>query len=160
MERIEQIRNHPVFAANYRLLEEAEADRRFCCHQLPHLLDVARIAYIRNLEQELGFSKEIIYAAAILHDIGKYRQYADRTPHEEAGAKIAGKILADVDGFSAKEKAEILQAIWEHRRKTEMMSPLGRLLYDSDKLSRACYACAAREACSWSAEKMNQGIRV
>lgn len=160
MERIEQIRNHPVFAENYRLLEDAEISRKFCRHQLPHLLDVARIAYIRNLEQELGFSKVIIYAAAILHDIGKYRQYTDQTPHEEAGAELAGKILTDVDGFSAKEKAEILQAIREHRRKTGTMSPLGSLLYDSDKLSRACYACAAREACNWSEEKMNLEILV
>ena len=57
---IEQIRRHPLFQAYYRRLEQAEKERIFCCHQMNHLLDVARIAYIQNLEQNLGFSKKMI----------------------------------------------------------------------------------------------------
>ena len=36
-----------------------------------HFLDVARLAWIAGLEQGLGLDKEIVYAAALLHDIGK-----------------------------------------------------------------------------------------
>lgn len=82
---IEAIRRHPLFQEHYKRLAQAEKDRRFCCHQMEHLLDVARIAYIRNLEAGLGFSKKMIYAAAILHDIGKARQYEEGIPHVKRG---------------------------------------------------------------------------
>ena len=48
---------------------------------MSHLMDVARIAYITCLEQNLGIEKDVIYGAAILHDIGKYAQYDQR--HEQ-----------------------------------------------------------------------------
>lgn len=47
---------------------------------MSHLLDVARIAYIRNLEKGYGFRKDVIYAAAVLHDIGKALQYEEKFP--------------------------------------------------------------------------------
>lgn len=159
MEAIEKIRNHPVFRECYAKLEEAESTRQFCCHQMTHLLDVARIAYIRNLEEDKGIKKELIYAAALLHDIGKYRQYVDGTPHEKAGAETAERILKDTGSFSEEEKHMILQAILEHRRSREGMSVLGRLLYESDKLSRACYICPSEPECSWSLEKKNMEIK-
>lgn len=53
----------------------------------------------------------------------------------------------------------ILQAILEHRRDSENQSVLGRLLYESDKLSRACYACPAEKECNWSSEKKNMEIK-
>ena len=59
---------------------------------MSHLLDVARIAYIRNLEKGYGFRKDVIYAAAVLHDIGKALQYEEKVPHEIAGERIAGEI--------------------------------------------------------------------
>lgn len=158
MEAIERIRNHPVFRECYEKLEEAEKTRQFCRHQMTHLLDVARIAYIRNLEENLGIKKELVYAAALLHDIGKYRQYADGTPHEQAGAGIAGRILKDTGSFSEEENQMILQAVLEHRRSKEGMSVLGSLLYESDKLSRACYICPSEPECNWSREKKNMEI--
>lgn len=45
-------------------------DRIFCGHDMGHLLDVARLAWIFNLEANQEISKERIYAAALLHDIG------------------------------------------------------------------------------------------
>ena len=85
MKRLNAILCHPLYRRCYGRLEELEKDRIFCCHQMPHLLDVARIAYILNMEQDLGLEKEVIYAASILHDIGKYAQYEDGTPHEQSG---------------------------------------------------------------------------
>ena len=68
MERINKISEHPLWKLNMTQLKEAERDRIFCKHGIEHLLDVARIAYIENLEQNCGVSKEGIYAAALLHD--------------------------------------------------------------------------------------------
>ena len=71
MKRIDQILSHPVFREQFALLQEAEKDRIFCRHTMEHFLDVARLMYIYNLEDQAGFSKEMLYAAGLLHDIGK-----------------------------------------------------------------------------------------
>lgn len=85
--------NHEVYQTYYKRICECETDRVFCCHQMNHLLDVARIAYIKNLEEGLGFDKELICMAAVLHDIGKSFQYRQQIPHEIAGERIARRIL-------------------------------------------------------------------
>ncbi len=156
---IDELRRHPLFREYYKRLEEAERDRKFCRHQMDHLLDVARIAYIQNLEQKLGFSKEMIYAAALLHDIGKVRQYEEKIPHEIASAEIAEVILEE-NGFCREEQESILCAIKEHRRYREDMSGLGKLLYISDKKSRQCFACPAEAECKWSLDKKNREIEI
>ena len=66
MKRIDQILSHPVFQEQFALLQEAEKDRIFCRHTMEHFLDVARLMYIYNLEDQAGFSKEMIYAAGLL----------------------------------------------------------------------------------------------
>ena len=159
MKEIEYIRNHPLFQNAYDRLERAEKDRIFCCHQMDHLLDVARIAYIWSLEQNLGFSKEMIYAAALLHDIRKARQYEEQIPHELASAEIAEQIL-DETGFSEEEKEQILIAIRGHRKLRENMTVLEQLLYFSDKKSRQCFVCPAEKLCNWSLEKKNMEIEL
>lgn len=160
MQMIEQIRQHPLYISAYDSIQSAEITREFCCHQMPHLLDVARIAYIRTLEESLGFTKELIYATALLHDIGKAKQYEEGIPHEIAGKEIAAEILADIPLFSEADKATIIRAICEHRRMSEDMSVLGRLLYESDKRSRACYVCPTKEMCNWDDQKKNRTIEI
>ena len=161
MRRVNAIVRHPVYRKCYSRLVELEKDRIYCRHQMDHLLDVARIAYILNMEQGLGIGKEVIYAAALLHDIGKSAQYEEKIPHEEAGEAIASGILDSLSGdlcFSDREKKEILTAIRGHRRLREDPEPLEYLLYTSDKASRRCFACAAQEQCDWSTEKKNREI--
>ncbi len=166
---VEAIRRHPLFQQYYKRLEQAEKDRRFCCHQMNHLLDVARIAYIQNLEEGLRFPKKMIYAAAILHDIGKARQYEEGIPHEIASAEIAEVILKDIslgkhkefsdkNIFSEEEQQEILGAIRSHRIYREDMNSFEKLLYISDKKSRQCFACSAEQECNWSLDKKNMEI--
>ena len=41
----------------------------------------------------------MIYAAALLHDMGRVRQYRDGTEHHEESARIAARILPEC-GFS------------------------------------------------------------
>ncbi len=160
MPRLEAVRNHPLYRENYDLLEEAEQKREFCRHQMPHLLDVARIAYILNLERQLGIEKEVIYTAALLHDIGKFGQYRDGIPHEIGGKEIAKQILKDLAVFSEDETCRILQAVGEHRKSGDGVSLLGSILYESDKLSRACYICEGESACNWSRDKKNMEIKL
>ena len=114
MKRIDQILSHPVFREQFALLQEAEKDRIFCRHTMEHFLDVARLMYIYNLEDQAGFSKEMIYAAGLLHDIGRYEQMEKGTPHHLAGARLAERILTDCD-FSLTEQKSILAAIRSHR---------------------------------------------
>ncbi len=159
MERIQQIIAHPDFGSAYERTVQWEQQREFCRHEIGHYLDVARIAYIWNLEQQTGLDKEIIYAAALLHDIGRYQQYEDGIPHEQAGATLAAPILADC-GFTAAEQEQILAAIRSHRGSTGASAPLNRLLYEADKRSRNCGFCPAVDACSWSEDKKNKEIIV
>ena len=74
---------------------------------MPHLLDVARIAYILNKEQDLGFEKEVIYAAANSPRYRKAEQYESGTPHEQSGERLASEILDSLPAdaaFSEEEK--------------------------------------------------------
>ena len=73
MKRVDKVMNHPVFRENMEKIEQAELDRFFCRHGLQHILDVARIFYILALEQKLNADKELIYATAVIHDIGRYQ---------------------------------------------------------------------------------------
>ena len=161
METAEAVRSHPLYQEHLARLVELERNRVFCRHGIGHLLDTARIAWIFNLEHSLGFRKEAVYAAALMHDIGKDEQYEFGIPHEEASARIAREILDDMGAaFDESERDAIVAAIREHRRLPEGASLLGTMLYDADKASRTCFACPAREDCSWSSEKMNLSVRV
>lgn len=156
MENVDRIIHHPLFRSSMKKIREYEENREFCCHGIEHSLDVARMAYIDNLEQNLGFSKEIIYAAALLHDIGRWQQYEENIPHEEAGAVLASVILKDTS-FNADEIAQILEAIGNHREK--QIEAFSQLLYRADKQSRICWLCEAQDACYWPDEKKNRTIR-
>lgn len=163
MKRIDWILKHPLYLSSYHRLEELEKDRIFCRHQLPHLLDVARIAYIRNLEQQLHIPKPVIYAASILHDIGKGEQYTRQLPHEIASYEIAKTILAEMPEtlcFSPEEQTQILAAIRNHRSADSTISALDKLIFESDKASRNCFCCPAKDACNWNETKKNMEIMI
>ena len=158
MERIDKILKHDLFLKNLSENNTAEADRRFCRHNMAHFLDVARIARVINGEEALEVDREWIYAAALLHDMGRHVQYADGTPHEQASAVIAPEILAEC-GFSEEETEVIVDAILMHRNgKIADEKNLRGLLYRADKASRACFACQAQTECNWKSEKKNLHI--
>jgi len=121
MKRIDAILHHPLFTQTLTRLEALEADRMYCHHGLPHLLDTARIAYILQCEEYKQqpcalppLPAEQIYAAALLHDIGRVRQYEEGIPHETAGLPLAKQILSECD-FDEEEQTMILSAIRFHR---------------------------------------------
>ncbi|MGI6020204.1 MAG: HD domain-containing protein [Lachnospiraceae bacterium] len=160
LERVNRILRHPLFEEHLRSCEAFEEDRRFCLHDIGHFMDVARIAYILCLEKKYDISKETVYAAALLHDIGRDVQYSEGTPHGKAGARIASKILEDC-GFSGSEIESIAAAIAFHSGREKDVSEadaLSGVIFDADKLSRKCFACKASEECKWSPEKKNNFI--
>lgn len=157
-DRIGKILNHNLFIENLKKNMTAEADRRFCRHDMVHFLDVARIATIINLEEKLGIPGDLIYGAALLHDIGKHRQYEEGIPHEQASTLIATEILGDC-GFDEKETDVIKDAILQHRN-SEIISErsLRGVLYRADKASRPCFACEAEGDCNWKEGRKNKNI--
>lgn len=158
MERVQKIIHHPEFEKAMDIIGTLEKKRKFCGHDIKHLLDVARIAYIENLEESLGYSKDVIYGVGLLHDIGKYLQYIDGTGHHITSEKIARHVLQDA-GYESIEIEDICQAILNHRNLEDAeKTVLGRTLYRADKLSRACYACSVSDKCDWSQEKKTPGV--
>lgn len=152
MERFNYILNDEKYIYYLQRNKSFEKGRKFCKHNLKHFLEVARIAQIINLEENLGFEKELIYATAILHDIGKSFQYENGTPHEIASSEIATEFLEKYE-FSNDEIDVIKQGILGHRdKKSEGFSSL---IYKADKLSRLCLTCKAKNECNWSDEKKN-----
>ena len=159
MERIDKILNHNLFLENLNKNRAAEAERCFCRHDMAHFLDVARIGMILNLREQQGIDEEIIYAAGLLHDIGKHLQYSQGIPHEQASAEIAPAILRDC-GFGEKDTGVIIEAIRSHRASVSASAGgLTGILYRADKASRACFACEVEKECNWKGDKKNHRIK-
>lgn len=155
MERANQILTNQTYQSCLSKIEEFEKTRIFCGHCMTHFLDVARLAYLFNLEEQLGIQKEWIYAAALLHDVGRFVQYENGTPHQIAGLPLAERILSEC-GFAEEEKREILRAIENHRNPDiQKERSLTGLLYRADKMSRCCFGCKAEKQCDWSTQKKN-----
>ena len=157
MERYNRITRHNEYKNALLRISKAEQERIYCLHGFEHALDVARIAYITALENNSVLTKDIIYAAAFLHDCGRFAQYEDGTPHDVKSAELAARILPDC-GYSAEETSAIISAIRYHRRGRAADSELGILLYNADKLSRDCRRCAAQDTCYWSDDEKNSDI--
>lgn len=154
MDRINSILNDKLFQNCLKEIAESEKDRKFCGHGLKHFLDVARIAYILNLERNYKIDKDIIYAASLLHDIGRGAEYREGIPHEKASLEISEIVLHNC-GFNDNEKHFIIKAIAHHRKPSEEKDELSDILYESDKISRECFNCTSVDECKWPHEKLN-----
>jgi len=159
MEKIKKIMEHDKFRLYVMLNEKWEKERKFCKHNIRHFIDVARIAFIVNLEQQLGYEKEIIYAAALLHDIGKWAQYQFEIPHNESSAIHSIEILNDV-GFASNDIETIASAIQTHRSYIKEDNSLNALLYYADKKSRNCFSCSQQKDCNWPDHKKNKNLTI
>lgn len=157
MQRVENIRKHPLYCSLMEKISDHEQNRKFCCHGMEHSLDVARIAYIINLEESLGIDKELIYAAALLHDIGRGDIDKKYGEHHESGCILSRKILQDA-GFAETEICVIIEAISLHNSERDKRKGLEYLLYRGDKLSRCCFSCKAYADCYWKEENKNKYI--
>ncbi len=155
MESYNKIIKNSLFKKTMSAINQKEKNRIFCCHSIEHCLDVARIAYILTLENNLNISKDIIYTTALLHDLG--RAYSD-SEHNKKSAEIAKQILEECN-YPAFETDLIISAILNHRRNAEYLNDLSDIICRADKLSRQCYDCNAQSLCYWEEEKRNESIK-
>lgn len=154
MERFQKIVCHKKYKETYERLQELEKDRRFCGHDMEHFLSVARISYLMVLERNLDISKDIIYATALLHDLGRADQYEKEISHEEAGALLAEEILRDC-GYDRQERKIMVDTILRHRELEDEKDSFASIFYRADKISRDCIHCKAKKDCYWPEEKKN-----
>lgn len=154
-------------------LDELEKDREFCRHGLLHLIDVCRILYIMVLSEGLSISKDVVYAAGLLHDIGREDEYNSNISHDEASAQFAAYILPSC-GYSDDEICLVTQAIRGHRRKnvtcentskisnnencTDISERFAYFLKLADKKSRRCFECMVYKECNWDEDMKNKDI--
>lgn len=157
MFRLERLTEHPQFCSWMERLETLEQNRIYCRHGWEHCMAVARTLVLLNEERGLGYPKELLYALALLHDIGRVEQYENGTAHDEAGSRMAEKVLPDC-GFKEAEIQEIIAAIGGHR--SGQKSRLSKLLMEADKRTRLCFACGARSTCKWQKEKQNAMVHM
>lgn len=158
MDRLNQVIWHPKYVVYLDKINKWEQERIFCHHDTKHFMDVARIACILNLEEEMHIDKELIYATALLHDIGRFKQYQDGEDHALVSARLAPEILGAC-GFSPQETELIVDAIAHHRvKEIAQEKSLRGVIYRGDKLSRDCYFCKARTQCDWKNDKKNLEI--
>ena len=155
MKKVNDILNNSVYKESLEKLLKYEEKRVFCRHDLKHFIDMARIAYIMVLEKGLPYSKELIYAIGLLHDIGRVKQYEEGTPHHIASVELSKEILKEID-FTDEDKSIIIKSIENHRQEAD--NELSSIIYRSDKLSRDCFNCKAINGCYWSDEKKNLKI--
>jgi len=159
MKRVDLLITDEFYTQYLQRNVEEEKEPKFCQHDFRHHLDVARIAYILVLEhndlnyfiQEHGLAgrlaaKEVIYAAGLLHDIGKWQEYKAGVDHASYGAKLARDILPRAF-FNPQEVEIIARAVYEHRNISSNMSFLGERLHRADNLSRFCHKCDYNADC-------------
>lgn len=158
MNRVNKILNNRLFRLHMQELKEAEKERKFCKHGIDHLLSVARIMRIKSLEQGIEINPEIIYASALLHDIGRGNAYRTGDDHAKESAKISEIILPEC-GFERAEIEHILFAILHHNDEVTA-DDLCRLMRTADKLSRNCFDCPAYVECNWKEEEKNKGVEI
>ncbi len=165
MELTNRILNDHDYRAYMSDIGKAEADRKFCRHGMDHCMDVARIACLINSERGYGLDRDLIYATALLHDIGRAEEYGGGACHDIAGAGIAEVVL--VKCKATRDVTEkIIAAIRDHRGQDigrlcgteDDKTLLCGLIKEADKLSRACFNCKAYDECKWPEEKKNNII--
>ena len=129
-----------------RELNSLEENRKFCHHDITHLIEVARIMLLINEKEQLKLDHDIIVATALLHDLGRVKEYTIGTNHRFSSLEEITEILRECT-YQDSEINIIIEAISLHNNSSAI--PLANLLYRADKLSRPCYLCKAKNECYW-----------
>ena len=159
MERVNALLNHPTYQGWIIANNQAEQGRDFCRHGVEHAFDVARIAYALWLDCGGNpLAKDIVYATALLHDVGRWQQYADPdVDHAADSEELAEPLLLEV-GYHPEVAAEICRAVRAHRKEAEQERGLAQVISQADKLSRPCFLCPSRAKCAWPEQKKNKEL--
>lgn len=159
-----EIMKNALFQKTVEEIERLEADRIYCRHGMPHIMDVCRLAWILYLEESAGEQqnpaeteqmRDRIFVVGLLHDIGRVCQYTTGEHHAAAGARLAEKILEQID-YPQEWIKETTEIIRDHcgRRGTGGKS-VGDYINRADHLSRPCFCCQAATSCKWPEEERN-----
>lgn len=148
MARVNQLIEHEDYSCYIKKIDDLEKERQFCKHGFEHGLNVARIAYAYMLESgEAILLKEAVYAAAFLHDIGRWVEYETGEDHAKVSARLALPLL-EACRFAPETVQMILSGIREHRQHyAENLSRLGEALALADDWARDCRHCFAQSQC-------------
>jgi len=160
MNRVNEILNDPEYRACIEKIDTLEAYRLFCKHGMEHSLQVARIAFMLNMQDSLGYEKELIYTAALLHDIGR-ADATDSREHAESSVEASLKFLNRYS-YSPEEINMITDAIRSHSKGADQNDgvhfPFNDLPFRADKLSRACGLCPVQNKCHWPEKLKNKEL--
>ena len=110
MEYVARLLEDTMYRCLLEHMKLMEADRIYCRHGLEHLMDVARLGWIMALEQKAAITKEEVYLAALLHDIGRVEEYETGISHAAAGQQLAGEILSHIGYPADQAETVVLQA--------------------------------------------------
>ncbi|WP_051411585.1 HD domain-containing protein [Ruminococcus flavefaciens] len=159
LETANKILENDTFRRKLEELERLEKERKFCGHGLEHLLSVARITMLICGERGIAAEPDIVYSAALLHDIGRVEEYTLGLPHDTEGAETAEQILHEV-GCGKRKAERIIGMIRSHRSNDCKSDTLEAVFYEADKRSRMCSFCKAQDECNWPYEKRNVNLEV
>ena len=138
-----KILKNSKYKSYYKKLKHAEMDRIFCKHDIEHSIDMAKLCMFYCKKNNVPYNSDVIYSAALLHDIGRAIQGGD---HEKHSADIAMSILEEIQ-CSSSEIDQILSLISKHRDFSQEINTVESLFALADKKSRKCYECKAQDAC-------------
>ena len=164
-EQTKRLLQHPIYQKRLALLQELEGNRIYCGHDLSHFFAVGRIAETLSKENHLPHSNDVLWAAALLHDMGRVEQYQQGISHDKASVAFAREILLSL-GWDQADMELVCEAIGSHSKRfavkdrwesrTELRS-LAEVLSFADHFSRKCYECKGADSCKWpEKERINQ----
>ncbi len=162
-----EVMKNALYQSIIEEIEKLEADRPYCRHGMPHMMDVCRLAWILYLEEtperpesqeQMEEMKDRLFVTGLLHDIGRASQYQTGEHHAAAGARLAEEILEQV-GYPEAWKQETVSAIRAHcGRRGRGEHTMEAYINRADHLSRPCFCCKAAESCKWTPEERNGSL--
>lgn len=122
---------------NFEKIKEAVAKELSCsAHNMDHTMRVYNLCM--KLAEGEDVDREVLGAAALLHDIARVKEDSDqtgKTDHALVGAGMAAAVLAGLD-FPKEKIKHVQDCIISHRYRTDKKPETmeARILFDADKL--------------------------
>lgn len=143
---------------SYPLIEE-EAKKSFLSapptHDFTHTTRVLNMCL--GIGRKEGADLEILYAAALLHDIARFDGDLQGECHAELSARKARFILEKAD-FPEEKKGNVIHCIAAHRFRSDLPPQTleAKILYDCDKLDAigAIGICRAYAYCGENGQRL------
>ena len=168
MKYTEKLLQNPGFRKIQAEIRQWEITRIYCHHELAHSMDVARMAWIYFLEDcqkehlflepmQLEEKKDFIYVCALLHDIGRAKQYETGVHHSVGGQALAECLLLAI-GAPETWKDPVLHIVAGHHacgRTDESERQIAGYIDRADHDCRPCFLCEGRDTCKWGQKEQN-----